>query len=296
SGTRCWAWCRLPLDRMTGNEAVQVDGTNPWRGGSPVRRVAISLVSAGVTGMLGNVGAAAVQVTPPLQVCLAAAADGSAVYPLNAVPMNLREVSAVFHLASNERFGTLTGTWVAVDVGQAAPPNYTVQTTSLSNAKAMDHGTFRVTLPRDFPAGKYRLDVTGDGKPWRSVEFTMVAASPPAASAAVLVPLLPKRVLTYDYRQEAGSGGRITDVPKGGTVGADGKIHAVVTATVAGADAGGAHVEWRRGDNLFSEEWWRIDASGASVTRRIVNGETTLLNPAQSILQWPIDKAVAWDY
>ena len=233
---------------------------------------------------------------PPLQICLAAAADGSCIYPTTTVPVNLRQVAAVFHLPPNERFTTLTGTWVAVDVGTAVVPGSTVQTESVTNTGGLDHGIFRVTIPRDFPPGKYRLDVLGDGKPWRSAAFTMVAAGVGAQSLAALIPLPPRRLLTYDYRQVAAPGGKITDVPKGATLGPDGALHAVITATVVGTDANGIHLEWRRGGNLFSEEWWRLDATAASVTQRAFNGALATLNPPQHILQWPIDHAIEWDY
>src|SRR5688500_16353760 len=59
-----------------------------------------------------------------LHMCLATAADWSPIYPTTVFPANMRELHCAFHLNDNEKFQTLTSIWIAVDVGEAAPPNY----------------------------------------------------------------------------------------------------------------------------------------------------------------------------
>ena len=102
-----------------------------------------------------------------LQICIAAAADFTPIYPTVNVPGSFREVSAVFALPGGESHN-VSGTWYAVDVGNAAPANYRIDASSLDNTSK---GRLFVTLPRDFPVGKYRLDVEVDGKPWKSAAF-----------------------------------------------------------------------------------------------------------------------------
>lgn len=67
-----------------------------------------------------------------LQICLGAAADYSPVFPTSAIPASAQEVNAVFRVANGEIHKSIVGTWIAVDVGAAAPPNYTIIT-------ALDH-------------------------------------------------------------------------------------------------------------------------------------------------------------
>jgi hypothetical protein len=47
-----------------------------------------------------------------------------------------QEVNAVFRVANGEIHKSIVGTWIAVDVGAAAPPNYTIIT-------ALDHEMVR---------------------------------------------------------------------------------------------------------------------------------------------------------
>ncbi len=70
------------------------------------------------------------------------------------------------------------------------------------------------------------------------------------------------RTFSYAFTQPAAPGGKITNVPKGATLGADGRLRAVITTTVAESDGTGAHLKWQRPGQPFSEEWWQIEAGG----------------------------------
>ncbi|MGH8059760.1 MAG: hypothetical protein ACREOH_21400, partial [Candidatus Entotheonellia bacterium] len=147
------------------------------------------------------------------------------------------------------------------------------------------------------PIGKYRLDVRADGRPWQSVEFTVAgAAALEIPKPADLSPLTKGQIWTYALLQEAGGPARITKAPPGATLEADGKLRATVTFAVVGTDEKGTHLELRRGDVLFSEEWWRLGAGGLTVTQRRVEGKSIALDPPQILLPWPLKPPQTWVY
>ncbi|HEY6050375.1 MAG TPA: hypothetical protein VIZ58_03945, partial [Thermoanaerobaculia bacterium] len=164
-----------------------------------------------------------------LQICLAAHSDYTPVYPTLSIPSSSKGVTAVFRFGSGEAHKVVTGTWVAVDVGAAATPNYTVATRTLQGP--VSKGRLYFTLPRPLPVGKYRLDVEADRKPWKSAEFNVVADAPEPSLAGPqsLVPLRQGQTWTYDFVQQAGSGARI-DLP-GVKPDAEGRYHATVLMT-----------------------------------------------------------------
>src|SRR5207237_9705992 len=125
---------------------------------------------------------------------------------------------------------------IAVDAGSAAPPNSLAGENTLTLARNTVAGVLRLQLMKGFPAGKYRLDVTADGKPWKSVAFQIVPAPAGAALTSLAAPMPPPSgtVWTYAFVQEPGAIARISKAPPGATLGPDGKVRATVTATIAG--------------------------------------------------------------
>lgn len=233
-----------------------------------------------------------------LQMCLGAAADESPVYPTTTFPSNTQELTAVFHRNRSEAHKKLTGTWIAVDVGKAIRPNLVLGRTDLDQKKGGDRGRFWLTLPRPFPPGKYRLEVTEDGKPWHSAEFTILASDRNTAiqRPEEIVPLNQGKVWTYSFVQEPGKGVTITEAPPGSTLASDGKLRATVMFKVAGIDKMGAHIEMRRGDVLFSEEWWQANEKGLSITQRKIGGKIITKTPPQMLLPWPLKSPQTWEY
>ena len=227
-----------------------------------------------------------------LQICIAAAADYSAIYPTKNIPSSLREVSAVFSMPDGQGHN-VSGKWIAVDVGQAAPPNYAI---GASSSSSVSKGRLHFTLPRPLPVGKYRLDVAVDGKPWQSAEFNVVQdlPIPKATQPSALLPAEVGQTWTYDFVQQAGAGAKV-DLPDI-KPDAEGKYRATTTASVVGEDANGKHVELRRNGALVFEEWWRIDASGLAATKRKQGSEAAVLDPPQTMWRWPLDSAISWTY
>jgi len=221
-----------------------------------------------------------------LQTCLDAAADFSPVYPTGTFPPGTTEVSAAWALGKEDNYQELMGAFVAIDVGPAAPANYHITDAQMKLGEARA-GRFHLELPRPLPAGRYRLDVTADGKPWKSVDFAVASGPPPPAALRLedLVPLTPNRVWLYDFMQEAGAGAHV-ELPDINPD-ADGKLRAQASYTVAEADGAGMRIDMRRNDRVVLEEWWRLGPAGLAVTQRKVGDAMLALEPPQTILAWP---------
>ena len=230
-----------------------------------------------------------------LQVCLEAAADHSAVYPTNLLSGPVRDVVAVFQLAEGESVEKLKASYIAVDVGDAAPANFEITTTEL-DLQDQRQGTFRYSQPGDLPAGKYRIDVNADGTKWKSAEFSVTASGAPldVKTQGEIFPLNAGSVLTYEFTMIPGAGLKLA-LP---AVRADdkGTLHATVTLTVAESDGRMARIELRRNNKLMSEEWWKLEDSGLSVTRRMIDGATTDLDPLQPLWKLTKNPKTTWDY
>jgi hypothetical protein len=130
-----------------------------------------------LTGILLPAGALAGTVT----LCAKVEADLKPVGATDKFAAGAKEVFAVFTLDTGENFNKMTSTWVAVDVGDAAPANYRIASADL-DLKGQKKGKLSYTQPNPMPEGKYRLEIQMDGKPWKTVEFTVGA--PPATKPA----------------------------------------------------------------------------------------------------------------
>jgi hypothetical protein len=242
--------------------------------------------------------AAAAQAGGSLQTCLAAAADYSPVHPTTVFAVTSPELAAVFRLAPGEHHAALGAKWIAVDVGGAAPSNSLAGEGTLILDRNTVTGVLRLELRKGFPAGMYRLEVTADGKPWKSVGFQVVPAPAGAglSSLEALMPLGRGKTWTYTFVQEAGGIAKISKAPPGATLGPDGKVHATVTATVAGTDGEDTHITWARGGVPFSEEWWRLTRGGLAAVKRTIGGESLVLEPPQIFFPWPAKMGRSWNY
>lgn len=234
--------------------------------------------------------------TPYLQTCLAAAADESAVYPTDRLPA-APEAVAVFRLGPGEAFDKITFAWIAVDVGEAAPPNYEIAKADLP-LRGQRKGVLRLTgLQQPMPVGRYRLDVQAGGKTWKSKAFEVVepAAAPKIEKPEDLLPLVPGQTWKYALTLEAGEGAtaRLGEAKAG----ADGKIRAAVTMKIAARDDDGARAELHRDGALVFEEWFRLDRKGfASLRRKSVGEEAFVLDPPQVLWPLPLSTPKAWNY
>jgi hypothetical protein len=233
-----------------------------------------------------------------LQTCLAAAADYSPVHPTSVFTVTSPELAAVFRLAPGEHHATLDAKWIAVDVGGAAAPNSLAGDNQLTLDRNTVAGVLRLELRKGFPPGKYRLDVTADGTPWKAVAFQVVPAPGEGSlgSLEALMPLERGKTWTYTFVQEAGGIAKISKAPPGATLDPDGKVRAIVTAIVAGTDAQDIHITWARGGVPFSDEWWRLTRAGLAAVKRMIGGESLVLEPPQVFFPWPAKMGRSWNY
>ena len=68
----------------------------------------------------------------------------------------------------------MTGTWIAVDTNGAAPPNYKIDSADLTAGVITNTVNFSMTKPNaGWPLGKYRVDLSIDGKPAGAANFTI---------------------------------------------------------------------------------------------------------------------------
>ena len=223
----------------------------------------------------------------PIQICLAAAADLSPVYPTGVLPSTNTDVVAIFELGPSERFKTLDFSWIALDVGNAAPPNYQIARGSLP-LHGRRTGVLRLTgVRKGLTPGQYEIDVWADKAPWHSQKFVVQQIAPVKLDKpSELIPLAVGNTWKYSFVQEAGAGAKVS-LP-GVVPGPDGKLHAEVAMTTAQAEADAFRIETRRNNTLVFEEWWRLDPAGLLATRRRqVGGEDQTLMPSQKLVSFP---------
>jgi hypothetical protein len=256
-----------------------------------VMTCAASLLLAGRVALSAEQGKPRARV----QMCLAAAADFEPIYPTSTFPATSKGVTAVFQIADDETFKTLTGVFTVVDVGDAAPANTEMARVDMA-VKPGKRGRFIYTQDNALPPGDYRLDILADGKPWQSAPFQVEARriephaiDPPAA----LLPLEEGQVWAYAFTQIARPG--VTIRLPGIEPDEDGTLRAKVTRTVRETDDTGTRVELHRNGDMVFEEWFRLDEHGLTSMQRRTADEVTTLDPPQVL--WPLPLTPkSWTY
>lgn len=247
--------------------------------------------------LLGVAGPAWAQPRPgaSLEICLAEAADYSPVYPTKVFPAGTtKEVAAVVRLGSGEAYPTMTATWIAVDV-RGTRPNFVINKIDM-DLRAKDRAAVRVNHPEGLPTGKYRLEITARGKPWKSAEFSVVPiAAPEVKQPKDLLPLDPGTAWRYAFTQEFGRNIR-PRLPQGMKLDADGKLRASTTRMATKTDSVGTHIEHRRNNELVEEEWWRLTDAGLVIAKIRSGGDESVFNPPHPIWPWPLKTPQEWSF
>lgn len=258
-------------------------------------KCSIPLIVLAATLASTRVAGAQAQPRDALVMCLAADANHEAIWPTESFPVSGKQMACVFRLGADESFAKLTSKWIAVDVGDVAPANTLIAEGDL-DLKGQKAGRLRYSQPGPLPVGKYRLDVLGDGKPWKSVEFEVAADPKPLrfAKPEELLPLTDGKTWTYELVQEAGPGAKIS--AEGEKLDADGKLRATVTLTVGKVDDLGAPVTVKRNGKTMTQEWWMLGRGGLLVTQRKAGSELTRLDPPQPLIPESRDTYVSWTY
>jgi hypothetical protein len=219
-------------------------------------------------------------------ICLDVASDFRPIHATRSLPAGVRELSVAIEGGAAARFREIAAVFVAVDVGDAAPPG-TEMARSVQPTAAGERVRFRYSQTSTMPPGAYRVDLLADGAPWLSLPFRVQA---PGSAAAPGFPLQAGRRWQYDFLQLAGDGARLVE----GDEGRGQRLEGEVELRVAGA-GDPAHVEILRDGKLVSEEWWRWDERGLSATRRTVDGQQLELTPPQLVLS-AVPGVSAWEY
>ena len=222
-----------------------------------------------------------------LQMCLAVAADYSPVHPIRVYPSNTRELVAVYRVTPGA-YQKVTGQFIAVDVPGAAGWEPKPMTTRLT--KQTDRGSFTLRGGKLAP-GKYRLAVDADGKPWKAVDFSVVAADPEVkvAGPGEVMGFSKGRAWIYDATVEG------PDIAKGGPPrfarGPDGKWRGSVTMTVTDVRGPEVRVEARMGD--------QVQAAIFQVSQRgllLLSRGSKTLDPPEVHIPWPLKAPHNWSY
>jgi hypothetical protein len=232
---------------------------------------------------------------PELQLCLAAAADYSPVYPARVFPADTtREVTAVVRLGKGESYKKLDASWIAVDVPKT-PAGHVISRVTLPVRG--DRGAIHVRAGgRGLPAGRYKLDVAADGKPWRTVEFSVAPIEAPQVKRpADLLPFKPGTVWRYAFEQEFAPGVKF-DLPPGEKLDADGRLRTTLTRTAVANESLGLHIETRRNNLLVEEEWWKLTDAGLVVTKLKSGGEESTFDPPGRLWPWPLKMPQRWTF
>jgi hypothetical protein len=231
--------------------------------------------------------------TASLTTCLDASADLTAVFPTDKFFGEVNEVNAVFSLADGEAFKEMTANYIAVDVGNKAPANFKITSTKLA-LNGQKFGRFNYTQPGPMPAGKYRLDVLADGKPWATKEFSILATPTlKAFDVETLFTTSGDVERKYDFVLLSGKGVRLKlgDIKPD----VDGGLRAEVTVVSRGVDPTGTVFHTLRNGELVLEEWYQWAADGLVVNQRKVGDRVFPMKPAQLLIDRSLE-TTNWVY
>ena len=216
----------------------------------------------------------------PAVLCLDVASDLSPIQPTRALPAGVCELSVAIEAVAAAPFTTLTAIFVATDVGEAAPPE-SEMARSVQPTSGEQRARFRYRQDGPLPPGAYRVELLGDGAPWRTLRFR-VQAEPEGAELVPAFPLVSGHAWSYALVQEAAAGAQLVD----GNVRMGARLTGTVEIRVleSAAAPAGAGIEIRRDGARVAQETWRWDAQGLVATRRVTDGEELALDPPQPLL------------
>lgn len=77
-------------------------------------------------------------------------------------------------MADIDKGAKMTGSWIAVDTHGAAPPNYKIDSADLVADGVINTVTYSLSKPnKGWPIGKYRVELSVDGKIVGTASFTI---------------------------------------------------------------------------------------------------------------------------
>jgi hypothetical protein len=246
----------------------------------------VLLSSPGVWAQTGP--AQALTEGPALALSLAVAADSSPVYPTRVFPTNAPEIIAVARLAKGQAAHTLSATWVMLGAAGSGPGTVLLK----SDTPVGTSGGF-FGLKGPLRAGRYRLDVTADGAPWQSADFTVTdpVRAPAVRRPQDLLPLASGTTWTYASTQQWAEG----NTPADATLDPDGKSRGTWTVTVKGPDEHGILIERRWNGEHHSDQAYRVTERGIELTWARGAGEpASLVEPPKVVWAFPLAPPRSW--
>jgi hypothetical protein len=89
-------------------------------------------------------------------------------------PADIPKLYALFKTKGAKDGDKIRGTWIAIDVGDAAPPNAKIDERIFDAEGDTDDGLFSLGKPTNgWPVGKYRFEIYVNDKLATSVNFTI---------------------------------------------------------------------------------------------------------------------------
>ena len=229
-----------------------------------------------------------------LQIALAAAADFTPVYAFVKIPANIRGIIALAEFG-NEKPKELVASYFKVG------DNPGIGDEKVAEQKQAVGDSPRVVLPYtapgDWTPGKYRLDVSADGQPWRSAEWEVVPLLPPAIlrSAGDIMPLRAGRSWPMVFTSWSSPEVRVTLL--GAETDRNGVYHMSAAITVPGVEQDGVHVRHMRDGKLAEEELWQVGGGGIGVIGRLVGTKPLRVDPPLPIIPFPLpEPEKSWDW
>jgi hypothetical protein len=227
-----------------------------------------------------------------LHVGLDSAADFTPIYETDELPGYIKEfVVSVDYAPAPPK--SIHAKVIAVDVGNAAPPNTVVNEVEHPLQTGESRSSLRWSLPREFPLGIYRVDVEADGKPWLSKTFKVVAAvqRPVVSKPAEMMPLAEGTSWTFDFvAPQKPSPGVTASFPEIKGPDKDGMLRGTVVRKVGKADGAGAHLSMARNGAPIGDTWMLSNDQGQFITKREVEGQLLAFDPPQKIIPWPVSE------
>lgn len=230
-----------------------------------------------------------------LLTCLAVAADVSPIYPTREFYSSVHELFAMFRVGQAGAIKNIGCDWRALDA--AGKASQVLGTSSLDISSTVTHGYFRYALKNPLSPGRYRVELTADGRPWQSADFTVVDAPRNIALARPedFLPLRQGVSWSYDFVMQAGPGQHI-EIP-GVTPDADGKLRATLTVRVNSLGPDGAEVEGLLNGTRMTVDGWRLNADGLLITRTQLEGaEPYAFDPPEPLVSFPLQSFKTWEY
>lgn len=97
--------------------------------------------------------------------------------PASTFTTDVPKLFAFFRTKGTEKGDTLRGTWIAEDVGDAAPANTKIDEATITGDEDNFHGAFSLSKPdKGWPVGKYKVEIHDGDELVTTVKFTITAA------------------------------------------------------------------------------------------------------------------------